>query len=57
MRMKGYMETGEEIMRAAPSEEAHLQYPDVRLSNGYCNTDLLKALILLAISGIKKVRE
>ena len=24
------------------------------VSNGYCNTDLLKALILLAISGIKK---
>ena len=38
-------------------QDAHLQYPDVRLSNGYCNTDLLKALILLAISGIKKVRE
>lgn len=27
------------------------------VSNGYCNTDLPKVLILLAISGIKKVRE
>lgn len=29
-------------------------YANLRLSNGYCNTDLLKALILLAISDIKK---
>lgn len=33
---------------------AFLCYNHLWVSNGYCNTDLLKALILLAISDIKK---